>query len=102
MGFPAGLPYCLSHHVRLCWIASLISECLPNCLSHQVKTDMDQKAEPSKFRQSFASFVPDQFVQLYGKGGSIALEKFSQFAYGVRESRFRLNAKEEKEVRASL
>ena len=62
---------------------------------------MDQKAEPSKFRQSFASFVPDQFVQLYGKGGSIALEKFSQFAYGVRESRFRLNAKEEKEVRAS-
>jgi hypothetical protein len=63
---------------------------------------MDQKAEPSKFRQSFASFVPDQFVQLYGKGGSIALEKFSQFAYGVRENRFRLNAKEEKEVRASL
>jgi hypothetical protein len=68
MGFPAGLPNCLSHHVRLCLIASLISECRPNCLSHQVKTDMDQKAEPSKFRQSFASFVPDQFVQLYGKG----------------------------------
>ena len=57
---------------------------------------------PGKPRQSFASFVPDQFVQLYGKGGSIALDKFSQFAYGVRESRFRLNAKEEKEVRTSL
>jgi hypothetical protein len=41
-------------------------------------------------------------VWLYGKGGSIALEKFSQFAYGVRENRIRLNAKEEKEVRASL
>ena len=39
---------------------------------------------------------------LYCKGGSIALDKLSQFAYGVRENRVRLNAKEEKEVRASL
>ena len=62
---------------------------------YQVKADLNA-CEIGKKREPFPNFVPEQFVTLYGMN-SAALAKMTEFFYGVREGRFRTNAKEEQE-----